>query len=220
MAHFAPRSEDLPGEIGVFPLEGALLLPGGRLPLNIFEPRYLALTESALATGRLFGMIQPDPHAPAGPAGPGLYRVGCLGRIISFSETEDGRYLLTLAGVTRFAVGEELAGTRGFRRVRARYEEFADDLAPAAAPAFDREALLEALRLYFRTRAIETNWEAIRQIPDAQLITTLAMGCPFEPSEQQALLEAPAATDRATALAALLRMGGHRRGEGSGSNPS
>ena len=128
MGHLHPRPEDLPESFPVFPLTGALLLPRGRLPLNIFEPRYLALIEEALAAGRMFGMIQPDPQAPPAAAGPALYRVGCLGRLSSFSETEDGRYLITLTGVIRFAVAEEYPLQRGFRRVHADFTGFAADL--------------------------------------------------------------------------------------------
>src|SRR3954463_10132446 len=121
MAVFHPRVEDLPGEFPVFPLPGALLLPRGKLPLNIFEPRYLAMTEDALGLGRMFGMIQPDPILPETDAGPGLFRVGCLGRLSSFSETDDGRYLITLTGVIRFAIAAEIAMHRGYRRLRGNF---------------------------------------------------------------------------------------------------
>ena len=205
MAFAAPRVEDLPDTFPVFPLPGALLLPRGRLPLNIFEPRYLAMTEDALAAGRLLGMIQPDTQRPRGAAGPGLYRVGCLGRISAFSETEDGRYLITLTGLIRFAVIEELAMRRGYRRVRAALADFAADLAaPPAAPVCDRAALLGDLRGYFARQGIEANWEAIGGMAEDTLITTLCMACPFEAAEKQALLEAPSEADRAAALRALL----------------
>src|SRR3954453_20848083 len=117
MAAFHPRPEDLPAEFPVFPLPGALLLPKGKLPLNIFEPRYKAMVEDALGLGRMFGMIQPDPTAPEGPTGPALFRVGCLGRLSEFSETGDGRYLITLSGIFRFAVPSEIDMRRGYRRV-------------------------------------------------------------------------------------------------------
>lgn len=200
-----PRPEELPDCFPVFPLAGALLLPRGRLPLHIFEPRYLALTDDALAGGRMFGMIQPDPRRPAGRTGPGLYRVGCLGRIAAFSETEDGRYLITLAGLIRFAVVEELPLRRGYRRVRAVLAHFAADLAPPPAEACcDRAALLAALRGYFAQRNIEANWTAIAGMAEEALITTLAMACPFDPAEKQALLEAATAAERAAALHTLL----------------
>jgi uncharacterized protein len=208
MSCFHPRAEDLPAEFAVFPLEGALLLPRGRLPLNIFEPRYLAMTEDALAAGRMFGMIQPDPAGPPGPRGPALYRVGCLGRLSSFSETDDGRYLITLTGVIRFSVGIELAMRRGYRRVGGDVSAYLADLSTEPRPiTVEREALIGALRGYFARRGFDANWDAIRRIPDDMLVITLAMICPFEPAEKQALLEAETEAERAVALLALLRMG-------------
>jgi uncharacterized protein len=211
MSPFHPQIADLPDEFAIFPLAGALLLPHGRLPLNIFEPRYLALTEDALALGRMFAMIQPDPNKPAQPTGPGLYGVGCLGRLISFSETEDGRYLITLAGLIRFTVVEELTMRRGYRRVRGDFSAFAADLAPPAiaGAGCDREALLGALRAYFAHRSLEANWDAIKQIPDEMLVITLCMACPFDPVEKQALLEAPSPAERAYALLTLLQIDTH-----------
>ncbi|MBW8269147.1 LON peptidase substrate-binding domain-containing protein [Caldovatus aquaticus] len=210
MPAFHPSFEALPPEIPVFPLPGALLLPQGRLPLHIFEPRYLAMVTDALGAGRMFGMIQPRADAPAGPAGPALYAVGCLGRISSFAETEDGRFLVTLTGVIRFSVAAELPPHRGYRRVRADYAPWRADLdAEAPPPPLDRAALLCALRPYFRARGIEANWEAIERAADAMLVTTLCMVCPFDPREKQALLEAPDACARARMLIALLRIGTH-----------
>ena len=209
MSAFHPRFAELPEEIAVFPLSGALLLPQGRLPLNIFEPRYLAWTLDSLARGRMFGMVQPDPRQPVGKTGPGLYGIGCLGRLTSFSETEDGRLLITLTGLIRFRIAEELAiAPGGYRRVRADYAGFAQDLAADPGPsACDRAALLAALRPYFRARGIEANWEAVEQTADDMLVTTLSMVCPFEVSEKQALLEASDTTERARTLVVLLRMG-------------
>ncbi len=208
MSGVRSRAEDLPGDIPVFPLAGALLLPGGKLPLNIFEPRYLALVEDALAAGRMFAMVQPDPAAPAAADGPGLYRIGCLGRLSSFSETEDGRYLITLTGLLRFRIESELAPRRGYRRVRADYAPFLAELDPAPEPlAVPREGLLAALRGYFTRRGFDANWDAIRRMDDAELVNTLCMVCPFEPAEKQALLEAPDQAGRAGALLALLQMG-------------
>jgi Lon protease-like protein len=212
MPPFHPRLADLPPQIAVFPLTGALLLPQGRLPLNIFEPRYLAMTLDSLAAGRMFGMVQPDAKAPKQQAGPGLYRIGCLGRLSSFSETDDGRLLITLTGVTRFRIAEELPlAAGGYRRVRADYADFAADLmvdeAEEAPAGVDRAELLSALRPYFRARGIEANWEAVEQTADAMLVTTLSMVCPFEAPEKQALLEAPDAAERARMLVALMRMG-------------
>lgn len=205
-----PTLEELPSEFAIFPLPGALLLPGGRLPLNIFEARYLAMTEDALANGRMFAMIQPDRARPRGPTGPAIYRIGCLGRLTSFSETDDGRFLITLTGVTRFSVVEELPLHRGYRRVRADFTGFEADLAPPPAdPAFDRAAMNEALRSYFARRGIDANWEAIEAMPDETLVTTVGMVCPFDPAEQQALLESAGPADRAATLLTLLRIDSH-----------
>jgi Lon protease-like protein len=214
VAGFHPDFSELPPEIAVFPLPGALLLPHGRLPLNIFEPRYLAMTQDSLANGRMFGMIQPQPGAPRGPNGPGLYRIGCLGRLSSFAETEDGRLLITLTGMIRFRVAEELAPHRGYRRARADYAGFEADLGELAPPAgLDRPALLAALRGFFKARGIEANWDAVEQTSDATLVLTLAMVCPFEVPEKQALLEAATAEARAAMLVALLQMGAHGGGD-------
>ena len=211
MDPFQRRLEELPAEFAVFPLNGALLLPHGRLPLNIFEPRYLAMVEDALAAGRMFAMIQADPQRLAGPTGPGLYRIGCLGRLSSFSESDDGRYLITLTGIARFAVATELAMRRGYRRVRGEFAPFGADLdPPPAEPGFDRVALLAALRSYFEHRGFNANWEAIGEMQDHALVVTLSMVCPFDPAEKQALLEAPTQADRAHVLRTLLKIDTHR----------
>ncbi|WP_376096780.1 LON peptidase substrate-binding domain-containing protein [Roseomonas sp. CCTCC AB2023176] len=201
-----PALHALPREIGIFPLPGALLLPGGRLPLNVFEPRYLALVEDALSNGRHFGMIQPDAAAGATAKGPALYRVGCLGRLSSFAETEDGRFLITLTGVARFTVAQELDLTRGHRNVAADYAEFAADLADPEDSGVNRDNLLAALRAYFRAKEIDANWEAVERMDTAALVTNLSMVCPFEALEKQALLEAPDTEARAEMLEALLRI--------------
>jgi len=208
MAAFHPTRDNLPAEIGIFPLAGVLLLPRGKLPLNVFERRYLALTEDSLATGRMFAMIQPDPHAPASEHGPGLYQTGCLGRLSSFSETDDGRFLITLTGLARFLIAEELPNRHGYRRVRADYSAYPADLDLTPEPTgVEREALLTALRAYFTGQKFDANWDAIHRMPDDILVTTLAMVCPFEAAEKQALLEAPTEADRAATLLALLQMG-------------
>jgi Lon protease-like protein len=206
-----PRLEDLPETFAVFPLTGALLIPGGKLPLNIFERRYVAMTEDALAAGRMFGMIQPDPQRPGTPDRPGLYRVGCLGRLSSFSETEDGRYLITLTGLIRFTVISEVEGRRGYRRVQAEFERFAADLEPRPddLPGFDRTQLLAALRAYFARRGFEANWDAIGAMSDDALVITLCMVCPFEPASKQALLEAQTPVARAEALLTVLQIAAH-----------
>ncbi len=208
MAPFHPRAEDLPSEFPVFPLAGALLLPRGKLPMNIFEPRYKALVEDALGQGRMFGMIQPDATHPDEQGGPALFRVGCLGRLSAFSETDDGRYQITLTGVIRFGVVAELQGRRGYRRMRADMTPFLGDLdlSPKQIDV-ERETLLIALRGYFTHRGVEANWDAIKRLSDDNLVTTLAMVCPFEPVEKQALLEAGTADEQAEMLLTLLRMG-------------
>ena len=203
------RPDELPAEVPVFPLPGALLLPRGKLPLNIFEPRYLAMVEDALGEGRFIGMIQPDENRPEHPNGPALYTVGCLGRIASFSETDDDRFLITVAGLSRFRVRQEVATRRGYRRVALDTVPFRADMAPPSEPAFDRPALLDALRAYFDARSFQANWSAIDEMDGDALVTTLSMVCPFEPVEKQALLEAPDATARADTLRALLQMGAH-----------
>jgi Lon protease-like protein len=207
MANLPVKLEDLPEEFPVFPLSGALLLPGGRLPLNIFEPRYLALIEDAMAAGRYFGMVQPDRRLGEGDTGPGLYRTGCLGRIAAFNETDDGRYLITLAGLVRFTIVEEVDPVRGYRRVRGALAGFAADLAadPDELP-FDRAALLGALRRYFQRAGVDANWDAIDEMPDEALVVSLCMACPFDAEEKQALLEARDPAERARALLALLQI--------------
>ena len=197
----------------MFPLTGALLLPGGRLPLNIFEPRYLAMTEDALAHRRMFAMIQTDPLRGRGPTGPGLYRIGCLGRLSSFSETDDGRYLITLNGVIRFEIAEELPMVSGYRRVRGDFSRFAADLEPPDPSGLDRDALLDALRDYFGRRGFDANWDAISAMDDTALVTSLAMVCPFDPVEKQALLESANLSDCCATLHTLLRIDTHEAPE-------
>jgi Lon protease-like protein len=210
MLAFHPAFGDLPPEIPIFPLSGALLLPKGRLPLNIFEPRYLAMVEDSLGAGRMFGMIQGDPALPRTEIGTQTYKVGCLGRISSYAETDDGRLLITLTGVIRYRIAEEIEGRRGYRRVRADYSAYAADLAvDRPCPNFDRPALLGALRPYFRARGIEANWDAVEHAADAMLLTTLCMVCPFDVREKQALLEAYGPEEQASLLIALMRMDSH-----------
>lgn len=208
MAAFHPRLEDLPAEFAVFPLPGALLLPRGKLPLNIFEPRYKAMVEDALGLGRMFAMIQPDPKQPEGPTGTGLFQIGCLGRLSSFSETDDGRFLITLTGVIRFRIHHEVEMRRGYRRVVGDYAPFLGDLDLSTRDlGLDRDALLAALKAYFAQRGVDANWDAIHRMDDETLVVTLGMACPFEPAEKQALLEAELAADRASILLTLLQMG-------------
>ena len=201
---FDPRYEDLPASLPIFPLPGALLLPGGRLPLNIFEPRYLNMVRDALAGERLIGMIQPSEESED-PGSAETYRTGCVGRIVAFSETDDGRYLITLAGLIRFDVAEELPLEEGYRRVAANFERFRDDLIEDTE-GIDRDSLLEALRAYFEVTGLDSDWSAVEKAPDESLVTSLAMACPFDPPEKQALLEAMTLSDRAETLITILRM--------------
>jgi Lon protease-like protein len=200
----------LPDAIPIFPLTGVLLLPRGRLPLNIFEPRYLAMTQDALGGERLIGMVQPsDPqndNRGGGQMNPPVYPIGCAGRITAFSETDDGRYLITLTGVSRFRIREELPLLGGYRRVTADWEPFARDREPSPEPGFDRDRFARALKGYFVQRQISADWEAIEKAPGEHLLTSISMLCPFEASEKQALLEAADLEERARLLVALIEM--------------
>ena len=209
-----PSMEELPVEFPVFPLGGALLLPHGKLPLNIFEPRYKAMVEDALADQRLFGMIQPDNSVAETDHGPRLFGVGCLGRLTSFSETGDGRYLVALNGVIRFDVRAELEDRRGYRRVAADLARFSRDLEPPPSALPQRSALLQALRSYFTNNGFDANWDAIEGMEDEELVVTLCMVCPFNVLEKQALLEAADPVVRADTLVTLLQMGAHGQSGG------
>ena len=196
---------NLPAILPIFPLTGVLLLPRGRLPLNIFEPRYLAMTRDALAGDRLIGMVQPtDPRTPGD--NPSVYPIGCAGRITSFAETEDGRFLITLTGTCRFRIREELPLLEGYRRVVPEWSGFTRDLDSDDELAFDRERLMRGLRAYFQQHQITADWDAIGSVPGERLVTSVAMVCPFEASEKQALLEAPDLNDRARLLTAIVEM--------------
>ena len=216
MAGFRTRFEDLPLEFAIFPLPGVLLLPRGRLPLNIFEPRYVAMIGDAFASGRMFAMIQPDGTQPETSNGPALHRVGCLGRLTSFSETDDGRYLITLTGLIRFSIASEIDVRRGYRRVIGDFSRYQADMNESGGALIDRDSILAALRGYFTHRGIEPNWDAINRLPDEAVVVTLAMICPFEPIEKQALLEAHTEGERAETLLALLRMGAAETGGSTG----
>jgi uncharacterized protein len=202
---FDPTFDQLPEILPIFPLTGVLLLPRGKLPLNVFEPRYLAMTEDALSGNRMIGIIQPsDPLSRASV--PPVYPIGCAGRITSFSETDDGRYLITLTGVCRFETARELPIVRGYRRVDVSWERFAADLDEAGPALFDRARLVEGLRTYFKIQGISANWDAVESTPDERLVTSLAMICPFEPSEKQALLECGSLSERASMMVAIIEM--------------
>jgi Lon protease-like protein len=202
------RAVDLPQVIPVFPLDGALLLPGGELPLRIFEPRYLNMVDDVMAGDRMIGMIQT--RAGGERARPNLAGVGCAGRITSFNETSDGTYLITLTGVCRFGVGDELPVRTPYRQVRAAFDPFAEDLGDEEVEAdqFDRSRFVKALKVYLNRRELDIDWETAENAPLESLVTSLAMGLPFEPAEKQALLEAPSLAARCEALTALLEIDG------------
>ena len=196
---------DLPEIIPVFPLPGALLLPRGRLPLNIFEPRYLAMLDDTLKSDhRLIGMIQPLEARNGEP--PRLRKIGCAGRVIAFSEAEDGRYLITLAGIARFRVTEEVEGFQPYRRVKANWTGFERDLGRGEDdPDFDRDAFLDTLGKFFSLAQLSSDWDTLREADPEMLINSLSMLCPFEVEEKQALLEAPTLSTRRETLTALMQ---------------
>jgi Lon protease-like protein len=192
--------------IPVFPLPGALLLPRGQMPLNIFEPRYLAMIDDALRSAqRLVGMIQPDPaHPGADENKPNLFRVGCVGRLTQFAESGDGRYLIQLTGVARFRVEEELAVATPYRQCRVTYQPFIDDFtARKGEDEVDRKTLLRALTAFLKANNLKADWEGIENAPNEALVNALAMMSPYDPAEKQALLEAPDLKTRAEILVAV-----------------
>ena len=195
----------LPDVLPVFPLEGALLLPSCRLPLNIFEPRYLQMVEDALSGDRLIGVIQ-----PAGPENDDydapLQRIGAAGRIVSMKETDDGRYLIDLVGLSRFRVRRELHTDKLYRMVEPDWTRFRSDLADDPDPIIDREELVANLRAYFDARGLEANWRAIDRSGNEELVNSLAMVCPFDATEKQALLEARDLRERSRLVIALMNM--------------
>jgi len=203
-ASAGPGLSALPTRFPVFPLAGAILLPGGNLPLNVFEPRYLQMTRDAMRTDRIIGMIQPNGGSATEP---NLYPVGCAGRITSFAETDDGRYLITLTGVCRYDVVEELAAGTPYRQVIATFERWRGDLEQPPCSSRLRQPLLNALRSYFDVYEITADWAQIESAPLGGLVTSLAMICPFEPSEKQALLEATDPDHRTRVLITLMQMG-------------
>ena len=211
---FDPSVDQLPKSVAIFPLSGALLLPGGRLPLNIFEPRYLAMVQDSLKGERIIGMVQPREGEEKAPT-PALYRLGCAGRIVSFDETDDGRYHIALSGLCRFDIADELAPKNGYRRVIPDFSPYYDDFRSAADGSIERARLIGGVRSYFKLHNINADWKAIEAASDERLVTTLAMACPFEPSEKQALLEARDLAERGRVMTTLFEMAvlGRRSGE-------
>jgi len=205
------NAADLPDTIPVFPLPGALMLPRTRLPLHIFEPRYLAMLDDVLKTShRLIGMVQPVPGQRVPVT---LHSVGCAGRLSAFSETEDGRYMVTLSGISRFRIKTEVDGFAAYRKCDVSWQGFDRDLGPVEHDTgFEREPFMRLLQRYFDTQDLKTDWESLRDAEDELLINSLAMLCPFSPEDRQALLEAPTLTTRRETLTTLLDFalrGGH-----------
>jgi uncharacterized protein len=199
---------DLPDVIPVFPLTGALLLPRGQLPLNIFEPRYLTMIDDALRSGhRLIGMIQPDAAHPGSESKPNLYKVGCVGRLTQIAESGDGRYLIQLTGIARFRVEQEMTVMTPYRQCRVSYAPFTDDFtARKGEDAVDRKSLLRALTNFLKANNLKADWEGIESAPNEALVNALAMMSPFGAPEKQALLEAPDLKTRADILVAVTEM--------------
>lgn len=199
---------DLPEVIPVFPLPGALLLPRGQMPLNIFEPRYLEMIDDALRDGhRLIGMIQPDTTRSHGEALPSLFRVGCVGRITQLAETGDGRYILELTGVARFKIAEELSVMTPYRQCKVDFFPFVDDFtARKGEDDVDRPAVLAALTRFLKANQLKVDWDGINSAPNEALVNALAMMSPYGTAEKQALLEAPDLKTRAEVLIAITEM--------------
>jgi hypothetical protein len=191
--------ENLPPELPIFPLGGVLLLPRGQLPLNIFEPRYLAMVEDAISSHRLIGMVQTKEDG-------GVYSVGCAGRITSFNETHDGRNEIVLTGICRFKIVDELSQKDGYRRVKADWSDFKKDTEPMSCLDMDRGKLKKLLKNYFEQQGLTCSWDAVDNAADEKLMTSLAMICPFDSKEKQALLEAPCCKERAKLFMTLLEM--------------
>lgn len=198
------KPTELPDTIAIFPLAGALLLPRSRLPLHIFEPRYLQMIEDALKTdARLIGMVQPN--AVPGREGTGLHMIGCAGRITQFSETEDGRYMITLGGASRFRVVKEVEGFSPYRKCDVNWDGFERDLGKEEKDAsFDRESFLESLGRYFDTRGLSADWDTLKDADDELLINSLSMMLDFDAEDKQALLEAPSLQTRRETLMTLI----------------
>jgi len=213
--------EDLVDVIAVFPLPGALLLPRGQMPLNIFEPRYLAMVDDAMRSGqRLIGMIQPDEAHPGPESRPNLYTVGCVGRITQLAESGDGRYLIQLTGIARFRVEQELTVTTPYRQCRVSYAPFVDDFSPRKGEeAVDRPRLLQALADFLKANELKTDWEGIEKAPNEALVNALAMMSPYGPAEKQALLEAPDLKTRAEILVAVTEIELAKKATSGGETP-
>jgi Lon protease-like protein len=204
MNHPYRGPDELPSVLPVFPLTGVLLLPRGQLPLNIFEPRYLEMIDDAMKTHRIIAMIQPEPDSDAGQMHPPLLSVGCAGKITQLAETGDGRYLLTLTGIARFRIVQEITTLTPYRQCRMDFEPFATDFNPRAGETeVDREGVLRTLREFAETNQLQIDWNSINETPNEALVNALSMMSPFGPREKQALLEANDLKGRADVLVAI-----------------
>ena len=203
-----PLPADLPETIAIFPLPGALLLPRARLPLHIFEPRYLAMVDDTLKTqARLIGMIQPFEGAGGTDR---LHSIGCAGRLTAFSETEDGRYMVTLSGVSRFRMLREVEGFTPYRRCDVSWAGFERDRGAVEKDEdLDRGPFMDLLTRFFQSQGLSTDWDAVRDAEDELLINSLSMLCPFPPEDKQALLEAPTLSTRRETLVTLIEFALH-----------
>jgi Lon protease-like protein len=198
---------DLPNVIPIFPLAGVLLLPRGELPLNVFEPRYLAMVDDALRGHRLIGMIQPNADAGGSRNAPELFSVGCVGRITQFAESGDGRYILTLTGVARFRILEEMPVVTTYRQCQVDFEAFAEDFTPGSAEDdVDRATVLQTLDEFAKSNRLKIDWKSIEGASNEALVNALSMMSPFGPKEKQALLEASNLKSRAEVLVAITQM--------------
>ena len=216
-AHYSETQElpqDLPTSLPIFPLTGVLLLPHTQFPLNIFEPRYLAMTNDALGQNRLIGMVQPqeasNEHRLENPS---VYEMGCAGRIISFSESGDGRYLITLLGISRFHIVEELEMIKGYRSAKVDFRPFAEDQNKNGLELPLRDQRLKTVQSYFLLKNINADWSSVEGAPDEPLVNSLSMMCPFAPNEKQALLECSGLQERSALLMSLMEMAVHERHE-------
>lgn len=205
---FAPPFEKLPEALAIFPLPGVLLLPTGHLPLNIFEPRYLKMVESAMAGSRMIGMVQPKSDHELKPH---VYETGCAGKITEFEETKDGRYLVTLTGICRFKIASELDAATPYRQVKPDWSSFEKDIDVEACLNIDRKKLHGLLQTYFADQGLDCDWKIIEDATDGKLITCLSMICPFDVKEKQALLEAPCCKTRADTFMTMLEMAVHEK---------
>lgn len=190
---------DLPDTLPIFPLSGVLLLPRGELPLHIFEPRYKAMIDDALGGNRMLGIVQPKECGA-------LFEMGCAGKITTFEETQDGRYYISLSGICRYRIEDELEDFHGYRRVKPDWSKFSDDLDPAGCLDLDRGKLKEMLGNYFDLHDIDCDWSLVDGAADERLITCLSMVCPFDAGEKQALLEAECCHERSRLFFTMLEM--------------